>query len=228
MSLYVGIPSYDGKLHGSTVGGLAQLALVCGKNGVGLAVDIIPHDAFIGRARNLIAKRFLESGFHDLLYIDADIGFDAYGAALVCQSKAEIVMGLYRMKEEGPNETQKLKFPALLTEPLERHPEEPGLIAVEYGPAGFMRVRREVFLKMQEKWPDDWFEDANGRMYDYFPAGRTGNAFWGEDIAFCMRAKECGFKLYAAQGIELRHFGEKAWPSRWQIDILQEEHKEAA
>lgn len=229
MSLYVGIPSYDGKLHGATVGGIAQLGLLCGKHGIGFSVDIIPHDAFIGRARNLVAKRFLESGFRDLLYIDADIGFDAVGAVKVCQSPAEIVMGLYRMKEDGPNETQKLKFPAQLSNPLKRHPEDPSLIGIDYGPAGFMRVRREVFEAMQKKWPDEWYEDANGRMHDFFPAGRTGNAFWGEDISFCMRAKECGFDIWAAQGIGLRHFGEKEWPSRWQIDILQEEQeKEAA
>lgn len=227
MSLYVGIPTYDGKLHGATVGGIAQLGLICGKNGIGLAIDIIPHDAFIGRARALIAKRFMESGFNDLLYVDADIGFDAEAAAIVCQSPAEIVMGLYRMKEDGPNETQKVKFPALLSDPLERNPEDPSLIGIEYGPAGFMRVRRTVFEKMQEKWPDDWFEDANGRLYDYFPAGRQGNAFWGEDIAFCMRAKECGFKLWAAQGIELHHYGEKKWPAKWQIDVPAE-LKEAA
>ena len=223
MSLYVGIPTYDGKLHGSTAGGLVQLALICGKSGIGLAVDIVPHDAFIGRARNLVAKRFLESGFNDLLFVDADVGFDAFGAVKLCRAPADIVMGLYRMKEEHPDEQPKHKYPALLTNPIERHPKDPSLIEVEYGPAGFMRVRREVFLKMQEKWPDDWFQDANGKLYDYFPCGRTGNAFWGEDISFCNRAKECGFKLYAAQGVGLRHFGEKSWPSIWQIDIEQQE-----
>jgi len=227
LSLYVGIPAYDGKLHGATVGGIAQLAMLCGKNGIGFAVDVVPHDAFIGRARSLVAKRFLESGFRDLLYVDADIGFDAVGAVQVCQAKAEIVMGLYRMKEDGPNESQKLKFPALLSDPIERHPDDQGLIGVEYGPAGFMRVRREVFEAMKEKWPDEWFEDANGRIHDFFPAGRVGNGFFGEDIAFCMRAKECGFKLWAAQGVGLKHFGEKSWGSRWQIDIF-EEQKEAA
>ena len=227
MSLYIGIPSYDGRLHWDTAGGLARLAAVCAKNNIGFTIDVIPHDAFVGRARNLIAKRFMESGFHELIYIDADIGFDPYGVAKLCQSPGEIVMGLYRMKEDGPEETQKLKFPALLSDPMERHPEDPFLVGLEYGPAGFMRVRREVFEKMKEKWPDDWYEDANGRLYDFFPAGRSGNAFWGEDIAFCLRAKECGFKLWAAQGICLKHYGEKSWPSEWRIDIIQEE-KEAA
>ena len=222
MSLFIGIPTYNGLLHHTTVSGLVQVAHFCAKNSVGLAVEVIPHDAFVGRARNLIAKRFLESGFNDLLYVDADVGFDVEGVISLCRAKADIVMGLYRMKEENPDESRKVKFPALLAEPLVRNEQDQSLLKLEYGPAGFMRVRRNVFEKMKERWPDAWYEDANGRIHDFFPAGRIGNAFWGEDISFCMRAKECGFDLWAAQGIGLSHHGEKAWPSLWQIDIPKE------
>lgn len=222
MSLFIGIPTYNGYIHHTTLGGVAQAAHFCGGQKIGFTVQIIPHDAFVGRARNMLARLFLQSNFHELLFVDADIGFDIEGVIALCKAKPDIVMGLYRMKEDGPNESMKLKFPALLEDPLIRHASDPRLLKIQYGPAGFMRVRRSVFEKMIEKWPDDWYEDAHGKMHDFFPAGRIGNAFWGEDISFCQRAKECGFDLWAHQGIALTHHGEKSWPSNWQIDIQQE------
>lgn len=227
MSLFIGIPTYNGLIHHTTLGGVVNAAYSCGGNKIGFTVQIVPHDAFVGRARNTLARLFLASGFHDCLFVDADLGFDLDGLIAVCKAKPEIVMGLYRMKEEGPDEAKKVKYSALLENPLVRHPSDPRLLKIKYGPAGFMRVRRSVFEAMMKKWPDEWYADEHGTLYDFFPAGRTGNAFWGEDISFCMRAQECGFELWAHQGIELTHHGEKCWPSNWQIDVLVEE-KEAA
>jgi ABC-type lipoprotein export system ATPase subunit len=52
--IYIGIPTYDGKIHHSTVAGLVQTARFCGEKHVSVGMEVIPHDAFIGRARNLI------------------------------------------------------------------------------------------------------------------------------------------------------------------------------
>ena len=83
-----------------------------------------------------------------------------------------------------------------------------------------------------KKWPDEyWFDEIahnqNSKVHDFFPAGRTGNHFTGEDISFCNRARECGFDIHAIQGLELNHFGEKKWPAVWQIDIPVEEQEAA-
>lgn len=215
--LFIGIPTYDGKLHFRTAQGLAQTTHLCAKLGVGVAIEVIPHDAFVGRARSTIAKRFLDSGAEDLLYVDADIGFTSAATIAVCRADADVVMALYRMKVP-----KDVRYPALMFDPIERHPKDDSLIRLQYGPAGFMRVRRHVIEKMVQTWPDEWFEDeANGRIHDLFPCGRKGNFFLGEDIAFCRRVQECGFGIYAVQGVELEHYGEAAWKSEWRIDIPQ-------
>jgi hypothetical protein len=76
---------------------------------------------------------------------------------------------------------------------------------------------------MMNKWPDEYWEDESGKIHDFFPNGRSGNSFVGEDIGFCNRVRECGMDIYGVQGLKLRHYGEKRWPSEWQIDILEEE-----
>jgi hypothetical protein len=85
-----------------------------------------------------------------------------------------------------------------------------------------MRIRREVFEAMIKKWPDEYYVNVGEeRVYDFFPAGRTGINFTGEDISFCNRAQMCGFDIWAMQNIELEHMGEKTWESNWAIDMAK-------
>lgn len=215
--VYIGIPSYDHKLHWTTAKGLVNTALWCAKKNVGFAFDVIPGDAFVGKARNLIAHRFMKSGFRDLVYVDADVGFDVNGIGLLCKAAPPIVMGLYKQKSPPP-----ARFPALLFDPIIRHSSDRNLVKLQYGPAGFMRVRREVFQAMQARWPEEYYENAGEeRLFDYFPAGREVNHFYGEDLQFCRRAQACGFDIWAMQNIELKHSGENCWESNWAIDVLQ-------
>jgi len=213
VSVFLGTPAYDGKIHWTTVQGLIGTAHTCAKANVGICMDVIPHDAFIGKARNMIAHRFLKSGMNDLLFIDADIGFEPQSVVDLCKAAPDIVMGLYMMKTDRP------RYPALMTNPIFRHPTDMRLIKVLYGPTGFMRIRRRVFEKMMEEFPEEYYIDGEaGKVDDLFPHGRYDHRFTGEDIKFCERAVRCGFNLWAMQGIPLRHFGEKSWDSCWQID----------
>lgn len=211
--IYIGTPAYDGKVCAATLSGLLDLRHICTANNIGFAMDVIPGCAFVGHGRNQIAQRFLKSEFRDLLFIDADIGFNAMDAAKICRAEPSVVMGLYLMKQE------KTQYPALFVDPVRTHPSDRNLIAMQYGPTGFMRIRREVFEAMIERYPDDWYIDGatKEKTYDFFPGGRHLNNFQSEDIAFCLRAKECGIDLWAMQGIELLHTGNKTWRSKWQM-----------
>jgi hypothetical protein len=215
--VYFGIPTYDSKLHWTTVAGLMETARACGEKKIGVAIDVIPGDAFIGKARNLIAHRFMKSNFRDLVFVDADVGFDLAGIEALCKAEPPIVMGLYRMKCPLPE-----RYPALLYDPIVRHPSDRRLVKLQYGPAGFLRIRREVFEAMKAKWPDQYYVSEGEEMiYDFFPSGREVNHFTGEDLNFCIRSQVCGFDVWAMQDVKLTHSGESKWESRWAIDVLK-------
>lgn len=223
--MFIGIPTYNGYIHYEAVKGLMNASLLAGKHSMSLACEIIPHDAFIGKARDLIAHRFLKSGFQELVFIDADIGFNVSGLVALAKADVDVAMGLYRMKEKSPH----ARFPALIRTPIELHEKDENLVRLEYGPAGFMKIRRHVFEQMIERWPDDWFTDAkNGKIYDFFPCGRFGHDFIGEDINFCNRLKEIGVPIWGVQGIQLDHFGESAWGAEWRITAPQPQVSQAA
>ena len=219
--IFIAIPTYDHKIHWTCTTGIVQTAHYCAKEGIGFACDVIPGDAFIGKARNLLVHRFLKTEARDLIFIDADVGFNVEGIIKLCTTVPPIVMGLYQMKKPPP-----VRYPALLCDPIERHESDPSLVKLQYGPAGFMRIRREVFEAMIKEWPDDWYEydgEEDEKVYDFFPHGRIGHDFAGEDINFCNRVKSLGFDIWAAQDIELTHSGENAWKSKWAIDVLKAE-----
>jgi hypothetical protein len=111
--------------------------LTCAKSKIGIAVDIRPHDAFIGKARSILCEQFLARGFHDLLFVDADVGFGVEEVVKICTAPCDVAMGLYRMKIDGEGETKQVKYPALMCDPIERHEKDPFLIKLNYGPSGF-------------------------------------------------------------------------------------------
>ncbi len=221
--IMVGMPTYDGKMHWTTVSGLIGLGHICAKHDVGFSMDVIPHDAFVGHSRNLLAHRFLKSGFHDLLFVDADIGFEPMDAVKLCRAEPDIVFGIYRIKKD------RLVYPARFEEPTVVHPSDPNLLKMHWGPTGFMRIRASIFLKMIERWPDEWYTDGGTgeKVYDFFPGGRHGNNFASEDVAFCEKLRQLGIDVWAMQGLSLEHTGAKTWQSRWEMvkgEIVEAEH----
>lgn len=223
--IYVGLPTYDGKLHWSTMAGLVQTARFCGEKHLSICVDVIPGDAFIGKARDTVAARFLATDFEDLIFIDADVGFNLAGisALMAAPSDAAIVFGLYRVKHD------QLRFPGLIFDPIERHPETNRLVKMQNGPGGFMKIKRRVFEKMMERWPTEYYHSGELKLFNFFPAGMTeNNQFKGEDIQFCERAIACGFDLWAVQDIDLDHTGAKTFEANWKLDVLEAVPQERA
>ena len=205
--IFVSIPTYDGKLHHSTVGGLLDVMHYLTSHGVGMAVDVIPHDAFIGRARNLAAKRFLASGATDLVFIDADVGFTVQDFALLMKQDVDFCAGVYCFKQDEAD------FPAIFERPIERIGPRVKLISA---PGGFMRIRRKVLTDIMAAEPDNMYYDNDHKnVYNFFRFGPYGNLWVGEDVGFCRLAKKHGFNIWGVEMPSLTHTGEKTYTHVW-------------
>ena len=218
--ILIGMPSYDGKMDWQTASSLISLGHLCAKSSVGYGMDVIPGCTDLGHVRNLLAKRFMKMEMRDLLLVDADVAFDAMDAVKLCKAEPDIVFGLYRKK------TDRLVYPARYIDPLEVHPSDPDLVRMLWGPTGFMRLRRPVFEAMMEAYPDDWYEESETgeKIYDFFPCGPNNHKYRSEDIGFCEKASAIGIKLWAMQGIKLKHTGTKTWESDWRrTEVVFEE-----
>ena len=187
------------------------------KHGIGMAVDVIPHDAFIGRARNLAAKRFLASGATDLVFVDADVGFTVADFAMLMKQEVDICAGVYCFKKDEPD------FPAIYERPIVRHGPRVKLISA---PGGFLRIRRKVLTDIMAAEPDNMYYDNDHKnVYNFFRFGPAGNLWVGEDVGFCRLAKKNGFLIWGVEMPSLTHTGENTWAHQWKAveNIAQEE-----
>lgn len=169
-----------------------------------------PHfinDTYIHAARNRAAMTFLSGDWDYLMFIDADMGWapDALGRILSMPRDMDIVGGVYRTKEEPP------RYPINL---LHGHPLTFPVCEIAGVATGFMRVTRRCLQTMLRA-------HQNGRFFDHIVDDR--NTEWGDDIAFCQRARALGCRVWGVFDIEFEHVGPKAYKGTASADLAKSE-----
>jgi hypothetical protein len=187
---------------------------------LGLYGELKPHigDSAVGRARNSLTRKFLESDCTHLLMIDSDLVFSAQQVQRIMSYDEPIVAGLYYKKQEGE------------PQPVINACENPimqdnGLYQVKYAGTGFLRIAREVFERMIDVYGDEigYSLDHAPEIteYDFWQMGvykyPTGKKRWlSEDWYWCQRATDLGYKIWVDRGITLRHSGNCLYPLSYQ------------
>ena len=86
--------------------------------------------------------------------------------------------------------------------------KEGGLVQVDATGAAFLLVHRSVFVRMAADHPHGFGTQKNGDLnpFPWFYEGYVaGGHQYGEDIAFCMRARHLGYPIYIHTGIRVGH-----------------------
>lgn len=76
-SLMVCTPMYGGNCTGGYAKSIMELGRICQELGMKFRTYFITNESLIQRARNYCAEMFMQSGMSHMLFIDADIEFDA-------------------------------------------------------------------------------------------------------------------------------------------------------
>ena len=213
-------PQYGGKcdtIFARSYGDLQQLA---GRFGIALDALFLMSESLITRARNVCAQCFLNSSSNHLMFIDADIGFEAVDvlALLFLQIRNldyEIIGGRYRKKTLGGGWVFNSTTPVddALSEPQE----------VDGIGTGFMMIDRGAFAKFDKAFPQfkytpDYGPDLRGaeslfkgdeEMMQYFQAeiDPVSKRYLSEDYWFSKRCQEIGVRTWLCPWIKLRHAG---------------------
>ena len=82
------------------------------------------------------------------------------------------------------------------------------LVPVDWVAGGCVLVHRQVFVDIRKKFGDSLKINAPDYDYDYF---RELDAERGEDVSFCIRAKESGHQPHVDLGIPVYHVGYKIY-----------------
>jgi hypothetical protein len=229
--ILVATPCYGGQVTSLYTLSLLGLQRACAEIGIGLSFRLIAGDSLITRARNLAVQQFLATpeATH-LLFIDADIGFAPEQALALLAADKEVCGAVYPLKRldwERIRAQARAGIDNLAASTLnyvvdfkEGEPIPPGgeFFRVKYLGTGFLMIRREVFARLAERYPETRFRQihlglnidaAHAPAHAFFDCvidPETGE-YLSEDYTFCKRWTEIGGEIWAYADSRLAHVG---------------------
>lgn len=229
--LLVATPCYGGQVTSLYTLSLLGLQRACAEIGVGLTFSLIGGDSLITRARNLAVQQFLahKEATH-LLFIDADIGFSPEQALALLAADKEICGAIYplkridweRIRAQAKAGKDNLAATTLnyVVDLKEGEPSPPAeaFFRVKYLGTGFMLIRREVFARMAERYPETKFrkihlglniegKDAEAHAFFDCMIDPESSEYLSEDYTFCKRWTAMGGEIWAYANSRLAHVG---------------------
>lgn len=231
--LFIASPMYGGQCSGPFTVGMISASNVLNKAGIPFTFSYLMNESLITRARNRLVHDFMRTDCSHLLFIDADIGFDANKILSMLEADKEILCGVYPKKEiNWPLVEAAVKGGATaadlphfsgsfvinpiggsttasfqLDRPLE----------IDHGGTGFMLVKREVFLRLASAVPQYTHDlqlpgESSAEpllIHEFFSTSidAESNRLLSEDYHFCKLARHHGFRVWAAPWINLVHCG---------------------
>lgn len=233
--LFIATPMYGGMCNGPFAKACLDLAAVCIKFGVENQFFFLFNESLITRARNYLVDEFMRSNATHLLFIDSDIAFKPMDVLALLAYDKDIIGGPYPKKTiawEKVYDAAKLGLadgnPAKLEEFVgdyvfnivqgtkEIKMDEPAPV-LEIG-TGFMMVRKDVFTRFQEAYPEQMFKPDHNRT-QHFDGSRQICAFFdtvidpdtkrylSEDYMFCQWARKIGIEIWLCPWMKLQHTG---------------------
>ena len=232
---------YGGQCLGLYMKSCLDLQNLCTQLGVEVRFSFVFNESLITRGRNYLCDQFLQTDMTHFLFIDADIHFDPKDVIDLLMRDKDIIGAPYPKK--AINWTN-------VAEAARKHPELPpqelaNLVGdyvfnvvggtkkiqinepvevLEIG-TGFMMIKRQVFEKMMEAFPDMCFTpdfvgqadfDPSRKIHIFFdtivdtkdsPTGGGTCRFLSEDYAACQLWRKIGGKIYLCPWMRLTHVG---------------------
>jgi hypothetical protein len=175
---------------------------------------------YLDNGRNNMVKIFNDPMVRDrcthLLMVDSDIGFypDDVRALYEAAQERAVVGGVYYSAFNGwprpvvydwTTNAAGLKTMDVINEwpdgwslwPDDSSRDLEPIVKVEAIGAGFLMLRYEVI---------DVLQAIHGDPQPWFSEPVIDGIHFGEDLAFCIRAKDAGFGVYAHRGVEVCHY----------------------
>ena len=178
----------------------------CYKRGIPCESRILAGNQFVALARNELVEYFLKSplAFTDLIFIDADQGWDAKALMRLLTYPQGVVAALPPKKCDPPT-----FHSGAMTGKI----EDTLFQALEAG-TGCMRIKRQVFEKMDAHYPElkaMTTQEFPWPHTPYFQNGQTPYGFVGEDIFFCRQWVAMGEYIWIDSDVDFTHRGSRSW-----------------
>lgn len=237
MKVMFATPCYISAVSMNYVTSIFQLAYACAHVGM-TSMLLMRSESLITRSRNRMVRDFLaDESLTHIFWIDSDIAFQPDAVFRLLRADRDVAAGVYPLKIMN---WPQAGMPAGLTreeyqkrytdyafnpigqgmEPLAPYIDSEGFIEVAEATTGFMVIKRHVFKKMMDHYPelqykpDGHKEDPLSHLYWLFfdcMIDPDSGRYLSEDYAFCRRWRDMGGKVYADLHSKLDHLGQHTY-----------------
>ena len=231
--LFITTPMYGGMTTGFFCQSLIPLPGMLKDRGIDVSFSFMFNESLVQRARNGLVNIFMKkTECTHLMFIDADIRFNAADIISMMEADKDIICGIYPKKEINWRTVDMAVKQGYPVEHLRHFTGSMVVNLVDYqgevtvprdqpveifaGGTGFMMIKREVFEKLKpvvNSYVND-VGDTSGQLNadtisEFFPVfiEQESKRLLSEDYAFCKIARDNGIKIYAAPWVQLGHFG---------------------
>ena len=206
--VHIALPCYGGQISEATFSSLMRFTIRSMRAGMAIAIDTLPNESLITRARNnLVARMMSDPKATHIMFIDADIGFPEDALFKLIAHDVDVVAGLY------PKKSLPISYVVNAVKDAEKRGN---LQEVRHAGTGFLLIKRGVIERLIEKFPDKKYRDNIGFgkayepfMYGFFETYIDSMGYYqSEDYYFCdLVRRELGVKIWADTSIKLAHTG---------------------
>jgi hypothetical protein len=208
---------------------MLRLQRTCASNGIQMMLDTTENESLVHRARNLAVARFYQKcpqATH-FLFIDADVHFDPESVIRLLKADHEVSVACYPKKcvmwdqaeayvksGAGRKDLARVSASLVMNFKAANTPIRDGFAEVLDGPTGFMLIKRDVFTKMHERYPELLcVNDHQNKDLDTYHAvfdcmiDPVSRRYLSEDYAFCRRWQMMDGQIFADCMTTLGHIG---------------------
>lgn len=230
LHIFVATPCYGGMVHQGYMRSVISLLQAGAAGGLRVSVELLGGDSLITRSRNTLVAQFLNTpDATHLLFVDADIAFDAAQIVRMIRFGQDVVAGIYplkmilwdeaaeeRVRSGEPRETAALRYVGYPAEGEEFESRD-GFVTGSFAGAGCMLIRRPVFERMIAAFPESRYTaahtgptpDTRANQYALFDCmiDPESGHYLSEDYAFCRRWRSIGGRIWLDTRAKLTHAG---------------------
>lgn len=236
--IFIATPMYGGMACGMYMKSCLDLQTIFQQYGIPSRFSFIFNESLITRARNYLVDEFLRTDFSHLLFLDADIHFNPQDIIAMLALDRDVIGAPYPKKalnwaniaqaarnhpELDPKEFENVvgDYVFNVVKGTEKFQVSEPLEVMEIG-TGYMLVKREVFPKFAEAYPQLRYKpdhvgqknfDGSRYIHAYFDTviDPQSERYLSEDYMFCQWYRAIGGHIWLCPWVQTQHVGTYAF-----------------
>ena len=172
---------------------------------------------YISCARATMLRKALDSDADTIVFIDHDLSWQPEDLIKLIKTSDPVVAGLYRYKK-AEEEYMGAIFSGADDRPVVR---ADGCIRGFGVPGGFLKLTRDAVRAFMRAYPELTYGDPERPSTDLFQHGAHDGVWYGEDMAFSRRWRDCGGMIWIVPDLNLTHHSvDTAYPGNFHEFML--------